>query len=123
MIIISSQEINNFRSQLTAYKDAVDALDTIQKYNGNLEQAAKIIAIKAGEEVDRSRSGDFIENLAKRCRSVICDENFKDDLLAGLVAGTVEVLLNSALIPPGLVTPVVIYVVKKGVDNFCKNQK
>jgi len=121
MIVISSQEINNFRSQLTAYKEAITALDTIQDCDGYLEDAAMILAIDAGEEPDRSEG--FLENLARRCRSVICEESFKDDLLAGLVAGAVEALLNSALIPPGLATPVVIYVVKKGVDNFCKNQK
>lgn len=122
MTTVTQEEINQFREQLRYYPEAIAALNVIEECEGNLEDAAVVLAIQEGQEPDRSAK-EWLEGLANRCRPVVCQENFKDDLLAGLVAGAVESLAVSMAIPPGLATPVVIYAVKIGVKNFCKDFK
>jgi hypothetical protein len=119
MTTVTTEEIAKFRSQLADYPEAIAALDMIEECEGNLEDAATVLAIELGQETDRADG--WFESLAKRCRPVVCQEEFKDDLLAGLVVGAMESLAVSMGIPPGLATPVAIYVVKKGVKNFCKD--
>jgi hypothetical protein len=120
MITVTPKEIAQYRFQLADYPEAIAAMDVIQECEGNLEDAAVVLAIQEGQEPDRS-AREWLEGLANRCRPIVCQENFKDDLLAGLVAGAVESLAVSMAIPPGLATPVVIYAVKIGVKNFCKD--
>jgi hypothetical protein len=120
MITVTPKEIAQYRFQLADYPEAIAAMDVIQECEGNLEDAAVVLAIQEGQEPDRS-ARERLEGLANRCRPIVCQENFKDDLLAGLVAGAVESLAVSMAIPPGLATPVVIYAVKIGVKNFCKD--
>jgi polyribonucleotide nucleotidyltransferase len=119
MTTVTQEEIQQFREQLRDYPEAIAALDVIEECEGDLEDAAVVLAIQAGQEPNRSKK--WFEELVKRCRPIVCEENFRDDLLAGLMAGTVESLAASMAIPPGLATPVVIYAVKIGVRNFCKD--
>src|SRR4028119_2378585 len=120
MITVTPKEIAQYRFQLADYPEAIAALDVIEECEGNLEDAAVVLAIQEGQEPDRSAK-EWLEALTKRCRPIVCQEDFRDDLLAGLVAGAVESLAVSMAIPPGLATPVVIYAVKIGVKNFCKD--
>lgn len=119
MTKVTQEEIQQFREQLRDYPDAIAALDVIEECEGDLEDAAVVLAIQAGQEPNRSKK--WFEELVKRCRPIVCEEGFRDDLLAGLMAGAVESLAASVAIPPGLATPVVIYAVKIGVKNFCKD--
>ncbi|MEW6495215.1 MAG: hypothetical protein AB1589_22260 [Cyanobacteriota bacterium] len=119
MTTVTQEEIQQFREQLRYYPEAITALDVIEECEGDLEDAAVVLAIQAGQEPSRSKK--WFEELVKRCRPIVCEEDFRDDLLAGLMAGAVETLAASVAIPPGLATPVIIYAVKIGVKNFCKD--
>lgn len=119
MTTVTPEEIEQFREQLRDYPEAIAALDVIEECEGDLEDAAVVLAIQAGQEPNRSKK--WFEELVKRCRPIVCQEDFRDDLLAGLMAGAVESLATSVAIPPGLATPVVIYAVKIGMKNFCKD--
>lgn len=116
-IEITSIEIAKYRSELSSNSEALTALDAIEDCEGNLEDAAIALAIHAGQEPDTSEG--WLDSLAKRCRPIICQEQFKDALLTGLVAGAVEALAASKLIPAQLATLVAIYTVKAGANDFC----
>lgn len=113
---ITAQEIAEYKKQLTQSQDALDALKVIEDWNGDLRKAAIVIS---GQ--DLLQSPDWFSRIVRRSRQVICQENFKEDLLCGLIAGAIETLATSMAIPPGLATPIVIYVVKQGVDQFCED--
>jgi hypothetical protein len=102
MVIITSQQIAQFRSQLAEYPEALKALDAIEDCEGNIEDAAISLAIQAGQEPNISEN--WLDGLAKRSRVAIC----KSDLVAAKTC------------PEILVTSVIIYVFKTGVNEFCE---
>ncbi len=116
-IYLTTQEIAQYRSQLADYEAALIALDTIEDCEGDLEDAAVSLAIKVGQKPDRI---NWLEGLAKRCRVAICQEEFQAELSQGKLAETVKYLMNAGICPKILVTPVVIHVMKQGIDRFCK---
>ena len=56
MVIITSQQIAQFRSQLAEYPEALKALDAIEDCEGNIEDAAISLAIQAGQEPNISEN-------------------------------------------------------------------
>ncbi len=118
MTTVTSEEIEQFREQLRDYPEAIAALDVIEQRNGNIETAANILAIRAGYEP--SRKSNLLEELSEKCRKVICQEEFREDLAAGVIVAVVEPLATSAGIPPGLATAIAIYAFKTGVKKFCQ---
>ncbi|MEM1168917.1 MAG: hypothetical protein AAGJ08_07530 [Cyanobacteria bacterium P01_H01_bin.35] len=117
MMKLTPEEIENFRSQLADYPEALAALDEIEEDEGDLEYATEIIALEAG--VEKSRREGWLEDLSKHSRNVICQDEFRDDLLAGAVTALVASLAASGNLPVALATPVAIYIVKIGVKSFC----
>ncbi len=117
-IVLSFQEIAQWRSQLFAYTDALQALDEIENCDGDLEDAAIGLAIRVGQEPTTSEG--WLEGLAKRYRAVICAKGVKNNLLTDNWAEGFGELLKANICPPILVTPVLIYVWKTGVENFCE---
>jgi hypothetical protein len=119
MTILTSQEIAQFRSQLANNSQAMTALDVIEDCEGDLEDAAIALAIRAGQQPQRDNA-EWLDALARKCRAVICQKEFRDDLLNGSFAGVIEYLAATPLLPGILATPVLIYVVRKGVNSFCE---
>lgn len=117
-IVLSFQEIAQWRSQLFAYTDALQALDEIENCDGDLEDAAIGLAIRVGQEPTTSEG--WLEGLAKRYRAVICAKGVKNNLLTDNWAEGFGELLKANICPPILVAPVLIYVGKTGVENFCE---
>ncbi|MEQ8998560.1 MAG: hypothetical protein RID53_18845 [Coleofasciculus sp. B1-GNL1-01] len=118
MTVVTQEEIENFRKQLRDYPEAIAALDEIEACEGHLEDAAVVLAIEAGQEPERG-AREWLEGISERCRPILCQEDFRDEIMAGLLAGSVEALLATTLIPSGLATPVVIYAFKIGIRKFC----
>jgi membrane-associated HD superfamily phosphohydrolase len=118
MTTVTQAEIQLFREQLRDYPDAIGALEIIEQRNGNIETAAKILAIRAGYEPSRKFS--LLDELSEKSRKVICQEEFREDLAAGVIVAVVEPLATSAGIPPGLATAIAIYAFKTGVKKFCQ---
>lgn len=118
MITVTPEEITEFRSQFADNPEALAAFDVIEQRNGNLETAAKILAIRAGFEP--SRRSNILDDLLDKSRKVICQEEFRDELAAGVIPIVIEPLAMSAAIPPGLASVVAIYAFKIGVKKFCK---
>ncbi len=118
MISITSIEIAQYRSELSNYPRALQALDLIEDCEGDLEDAAIAMAIQVGQEPDTSNN--WLEGLAKRCRVAICEKDLREDLLNGKLSTAIAHLQTTNLCPPILATPVVIYAVKTGINDFCE---
>jgi len=119
MTIISSQQIATFRSELSDYPEAMQALDVIEDCEGDLEDAAIAMAIRAGQQ-PQINNAEWLDSLARKCRAVICQPEFREDLLKGSYASVIKYLAQTPLLPEILATPVLMYVVNEGVNNFCE---
>lgn len=117
MLFLTSQEIAQYRSQLSLFPDALLALDCIEDCEGNIEDAALTLAIQVGQQPDRT---DWLDGLAKRCRVEVCQEDFRDELLAENIASVVGSLIEAKICPSVLVAPVVLYALKSGIESFCE---
>jgi hypothetical protein len=119
MTTVTSQEIAQFRSQLANDTAAMQALDAIEDCEGNLEDAAIALAIRAGQQPQRDNA-EWLDALARKCRAAICQTEFREDLLNGRLAPMVRYLAETPLLPSILATPVLIYVLRQGVNEFCE---
>ncbi len=119
MTTVTAQEIAQFRSALANYPEAMIALDAIEDCEGDLEDAAIALAIRAGQQPERDNA-EWLDALARKCRAVICQKEFRQDLLNNSFAPMVRYLAETPLLPPILATPVLMYVVRQGVNRFCE---
>ncbi|MBD1835075.1 hypothetical protein H6F61_20860 [Cyanobacteria bacterium FACHB-472] len=119
MTIVTSEDIAKFRSDLADYPDALISLDVIEDCEGDLEDAAMVLAIRVGQQPDIANA-EWFAGLAKKCRAVICQEEFRDDLVNGQFSLMMGHLAATKLCPSLLVTPVLMYVAQLGVNNFCE---
>ena len=117
-MIITSQEIAQFRSQLADYSEALKALDIIEDCEGDIEDAAISMAIQSGQEPNTS--DNWLSSLAKRCRVIVCEKDAKEELAKGQLKVALESLIEAKLCPEILATPVAIYAMKTGVEIFCE---
>lgn len=115
---LTLSEITYYRSQLADYPDAIAALDEIIACDGDLDDAAINLAIAAGQFPDRT---DWLAGLAKRYRVEICRETIQQELSQGNVIPVINHLVQSKIGPDILVIPVVFYVMKIGVNDFCSS--
>ncbi|MBF2008911.1 hypothetical protein ACF3DV_11720 [Chlorogloeopsis fritschii PCC 9212] len=125
MIIVTPEEISQFRSQLADNPEALAALDAIEECKGNLEAATQLIAVETTDaEVGFKAKEDsnYLENLAQKLSKIICQEEFKE-LMTGVLTAAIATLAASGNIPVALATPVVIYVAKIKVKDFCEAAK
>ncbi len=118
MIILSSTEIAQYRSELAENNLAMRALDMIEDCEGDLEDAAIALALQAGQEPDHS--DQWLESVAKRYRVFLCQTGLRQAMQSGAVAQAISLLAEESSIPHILATPVVLYVAKTGVEDFCK---
>lgn len=118
MITLSAAEIAQYRSELAENRLALRALDMIEDCEGDLEDAAIALALQAGQEPDHS--DQWLESVAKRCRVFLCQTGLRETMAAGAVAQAVSLLAEESTIPHILAAPVVLYVAKTGIEDFCK---
>jgi len=116
MVIVTPEEIAQFRSQLADNPEALVALDTIEECEGYLDDAIPLLVMRETErEADRSLN-DWLE----KSRKFICQEEVRDFLESGLIAPVIEPLAASVGIPLGTATALSICVFKLGAKRFCK---
>ncbi|MBN3939422.1 MULTISPECIES: hypothetical protein [unclassified Nostoc] len=119
MTKVTSQEIAQFRSQLADDPSDMEALDLIEDCDGDLEDAAMTLAIRAGQQPERANS-EWLDALARKWRVVICEQEYREDLLNTSLVKMMEHLKTTPTFPKILATPVLLYVLKQGVNNFCE---
>ncbi|PHX53253.1 hypothetical protein CP500_022490 [Tychonema bourrellyi FEM_GT703] len=124
MITVTQAEIEQYRSQLQAYPDALKGLDVLAECEGDLEYAAETIAIESGELQDNLGEEDpnepsQLEKLAEQLRPHICTQAFKETFNDGFAAAIG--LLTPLVGFPILLIFVLIYISRRGLDKFCKD--
>jgi hypothetical protein len=119
MTKVTPAEIAQFRSQLAEYPTALEALDVIEDCEGDLEDAAMTLAIRAGQQPERANS-EWLDALARKWRAVICESEFRSNLLDGSVRNMMAQLATMPTFPNILAAPVLMYVIKVGINNFCE---
>ncbi|HEY9619533.1 MAG TPA: hypothetical protein V6C78_04145 [Crinalium sp.] len=118
MIILTPEEINQYRAELSENTDALRSLDLIEDCEGDIEDAAIVLALQAGQEPDHSDR--WLEGQAKRWRAFLCQNELKVQISGGAIASLVQLLIQETTIAPVLAVPVIIYVLKTGVEEFCR---
>lgn len=117
MVSLTSQEIAHYRSQLAQFPDALEALDAIEDCEGDLEDAALSLAIHAGQQPDRN---DWLIGMAKHCRVAICHSPARDAIANQQLSPAIAFLIEETILPPLLLTPIILYVMKLGLEEFCE---
>lgn len=118
MIVLTPDEIDHYRSELTNNPDALRSLDLIEDCEGDVEDAAIVLALQAGQEPDHSDR--WLEGQAKRWRAFLCQDDLKSKLAAGAIADVVQALVKETAIAPLLAVPVLVYILKTGIEDFCR---
>lgn len=119
---VTPEEIANYRSQLADDSKALADLDVIERCEGDLEQAARILARRA--DIEDVRAGITWESALKQARQVVCDEKFKEGLAPDLIGGIISALItagNPVLV--AVATPCAGYIVKVSLTEFCNTKK
>lgn len=119
MTQVTSKEIAQFRSQLAENDIAMEVLDLIEDCDGDLGDAAITLAIKIGQQPDITNC-EWLDALARKWRAAICRSEYRDDLQKGSVAKTIEYLEGISDFPNILILPVLMYVLKQNVNDFCE---
>jgi len=119
---ITSDEIERYRKEFAGYPESIDALELIEENEGDLQQAVSLLAMEYGVIITK-RKTSLLEDLVYKYRNIICNDSFMDDLMTGLLTAGIAGLTASGQIPTALATPIVIYLVKVGVKNWCETNK
>ena len=117
-IVLTPEEIADYQVEFADFPAALQALNVIEDCEGDLEDAAIVLAIQSGQQPDTNDR--WLEGLAKRWRPVMCEANFKAQLSDGVTGDLIATLTASTEIPAKLVTTMAIYVNKVGVLPFCQ---
>lgn len=127
---ISQAEIALYRSQFADNQAALDALDIIDEWDGDLADAAESIATRNGIEgvEDNADLRWFVIMLVKiRDYTKICEpENgeFRENYLPTLIPPIADLMSSSFGFPPGiaglLATPFAVYIKEEGMEKFCQ---
>ncbi|RUT04450.1 hypothetical protein DSM106972_046780 [Dulcicalothrix desertica PCC 7102] len=119
MTTVTLKEIAQFRSQLSEDPLALKALDAIEDCEGDLEDAAMTLAIRVGQQPERANS-EWLDALARKWRAVICQQEFRSNLQDGSIQEMMQHIRTMPTFPSILAAPVLMYVMKQGIDNFCE---
>jgi hypothetical protein len=117
---VTPEEIAQYREQFSGYPESLDALDLIEENDGDLKQAANLLALESGVVISK-KVPNILDELAQKSRNIVCDEVFINELMTGVLTAAVASLTASGQIPAALATPVVIYLAKKGVKKWCES--
>lgn len=127
MTTITQSEIEQYRSQLQEYPNALKALDVLQECEGDLEYAAETLAIKSGElendlgQTDKDpNEPSWLEKSAAKLRPHICTPAFKDVLSQGFAVALGSLITAGVYLGVPL-TLVLIYISTKNLDKFCQD--
>ena len=119
MVSIPLIEITQLVERLADYPEALRSLQEIEDCDGDLNDAALSLALRAGLEPTENEG--WLEGFAKRYRHIACLPEFRAELKAERVIALVQHLTQNSQCPNLLVVPVALYISKTGVDTFCQS--
>ena len=123
MTTVTQAKIEQYRSQLQEYPDALKGLEALEACAGNLEYAAETIAVESGELEDNLSEEDpnepsWLEKSTQKLRPYICTSAFRESLKQGF--GGAMTLLMPYVGIPALLILIILYINEKNLDEFCK---
>ena len=117
--MVDLQLITELQSQFVNIPEALISLETITDCEGDLEDAAMALAIRAGQQPDINNS-EWLKGLAKKCRVAICVSEFRNDMVDGSFTTLFHHFVEVKVCPKVLILPVLLYVHEQGVNKFCE---
>ncbi|MGD1864552.1 MAG: hypothetical protein ACFB0D_08355 [Phormidesmis sp.] len=117
MIALTPEEIAQFNACLADYPDALIALREIEDCDGDIEDAAISLALRAGQEPDTNEQ--WLAGFSKRYRHIACQPQFRQSLMDSQLGALVNHLTQQTDCPSLIAAPVALYILKSGVDSFC----
>ncbi|MGG6294077.1 hypothetical protein ACQ4M4_06600 [Leptolyngbya sp. AN02str] len=118
MVIVSFDEIEQYRALLADNAAAQRSLDVISDCEGDLEDAAISLALRVGQEPTESER--WLDGFAKRWRVQLCSSALRTLLIDGAFPDALDTLVAETSIPISLAVPMLLYVHKMGLEEFCK---
>jgi hypothetical protein len=117
--MLDPQIIAELQAVFVDIPEAIASLETISDCEGDLEDAAVTLAIRAGQQPDINNS-EWLDGLAKKCRVAICQSEFRNDMVNGNFMTLFQHFVQIKICPQLLILPVLLYVHELGVNRFCK---
>ena len=117
--MVDLQFITELQAQFVNIPEALVSLETIADCEGDLEDAAMALAIRAGQQPDINNS-EWLNGLAKKCRVAICVSEFRNDMVDGSFITLFHHFVEVKVCPKVLILPVLLYVHEQGVNKFCE---
>ena len=129
MTTLTSEQISNLRSELANNPEALEALEVIEEWDGDLADAAESLATRNGiEGVEDNADLRWFTEILRKCRDFICQpqyQNFREKRVPELIPIITDLLAELLGCLPGvarlIATPVAIHIYRKGMENFCKS--
>lgn len=118
MNTLTLAQIAQYRSMLSDSEEALLALEMLEDCEGDLEDAAISIALQVGQEPDRSDL--WLDGLAKRWRTVICDRSIYEALEQSELKKAIALFTEQTPLPSKLAVLVVVHVLECGIGSFCQ---
>lgn len=118
---VTPAEIAKLRVELADYPNpkVIADFEVIERCEGNLEQAARVLARRAG--VEEVKSGVNWQLALQKACEIVCDDKFKEGLVPGLIGALIGALANSGSpLLAAVATPTSIYIAQFGIDAFCQ---
>ncbi|AFY38472.1 hypothetical protein Lepto7376_2177 [[Leptolyngbya] sp. PCC 7376] len=119
--ILSAEELSKFRKSFDGVPESLSTLDVIELCDGNIEQAISALAPQFGINITRD-SEKPIDKYIQGFSHIICDEDFMDEVMSGLLTAAVGALAAAGQISTAIATPIVLYVAKKSVKKWCSTR-
>ena len=119
MFSIPLNEVTKLIERLADYPEALRSLHEIEDCDGDLNDAALSLALRAG--LEPTENDGWLEGFAKRYRHIACLPEFRADLSAQKVVSLSQHLTQHSQCPNLLAVPVALYISKTGVDAFCQS--
>ena len=119
MLSIPLIEITQLIERLADYPEALRSLQEIEDCDGDLNDAALSLALRAG--LEPSENDGWLEGFAKRYRHIACLSQFRTALNDQQIVELVQHLTQNSQCPNLLVVPVALYISKTGADMFCQS--
>ncbi len=124
MMKLTPEEIKNFRSQLEDYpevplrEEAFKELEVVERCQGDLEIATRVLAKRAGE--GSLRAGSAFDSFLEKSRETICQPEIMEKLAKANNPLIVLELVAGLLPPPFPAVSVTLILLKMGVEYICK---
>lgn len=129
---LTSQELQNYQNILQTYEPAKAALETLEAENGDLETSFATLWEEINGVPPQLGEKSIFKVTLEVLRDEICgkDDSFRTKVQelkknpgsTPLLTGLIVYLVGMAGIPidPAIATIIVLYILKIGVDIFCK---